>query len=145
MSLGSRCSKDGQTKIHVKDVVMAFRGLRREIDSVQAIGSREVGGVSEESIGMNSDEYTKEVQYVFGSISATEFDPRLQRESRQTEIDFISQLDVSRKRPRQRASSIPVMATTCVNEGGAKQLVYYSRLCEKELKLVEFQRQVCDV
>ena len=38
---------------------------------------------------MNSDECTKEVQRVLGSISMAEFKPRVLRESRQTEIDFV--------------------------------------------------------
>ena len=37
------CNKDGQTKIHVKNVVIVFRGLRGEIDSAKAIGSTVVG------------------------------------------------------------------------------------------------------
>ena len=40
-----------------------------------------------------------------------DFDPRLRRESRQTDIDFVNQFDVYRKRPRQWASSIPVIPT----------------------------------
>ena len=60
------CSKDGQTKVHVKNFMkIVFRGLRRVIDSVKVIGSKEVGMVSED-LRMNSDEYTKEVQYVVG-------------------------------------------------------------------------------
>ena len=71
---------------------------------------------------------------VFGSIGAAEFDPRLLRESRQTEINFMDQLDVCRARPKQWASNVPVIPTKWVDEGGAKQLEYCSRLCEKELK-----------
>ena len=45
----------------VKNVVMIVsRGLRTEIDSVKAIGLREVGGVDEESIVMNSDECVRQ-------------------------------------------------------------------------------------
>ena len=61
---------------------------------MKAICSNEVGGVGEESNVMNPDEYTNEVQYVVGRISAVELDPRLLRELRQTEIDFVSQLVV---------------------------------------------------
>ena len=44
----------------MKNVVMSVSGgLRREIDSVNAIGLREVGGVDEESNVRNSDECTK--------------------------------------------------------------------------------------
>ena len=69
-------------------VLIVSRGLTREIDSVKAIGSKDVGGVSEESNVINSDEYAKEFQNVFNSVSVVEFDPRLLRESRQVEIDF---------------------------------------------------------
>ena len=71
---------------------------------------------------------------MFDTISTAEFDPRLQRKSRQTEIDSMNQLDVYRKRPRQWASSIPIISTKWMSEGPAKQLEYHSRLCEKELK-----------
>ena len=86
-------------------------------------GSNEVGRVSEESNATDS-------------ISVVEFDTRVVRESRQMAIDFVNQLDVNCKRPRQWASSFPVIPTKCVdvNGGGAKQLEYCSRLCEKELK-----------
>ena len=46
----------------------------------------------------------------------------------------MNQLDVYRKRPRQWASSTPVILTKRVNERGAKQLEYCSRLCEKEFE-----------
>ena len=88
-------------------------------------GSNEVGRVSEESNATDS-------------ISVVEFDTRVLRESRQMAIDFVNQLDVNCKRPRQWASSFPVIPTKCVDVngggGGAKQLEYCSRLCEKELK-----------
>ena len=101
-----------QTESHVKKVVMnVSKGLRRDIDSVKATGLREVGGVDEESNVMNSDECTKEVQRVFNSIGVAEFDPRLLRELRQTEIDLMDQLEVYRKRARQWASSIPIIPT----------------------------------
>ena len=74
------------------------------------------------------------------SISVVVFDTRLLRVPRQMEIDFVNQLDVFRKRPRQWASSTPFLPTTWVdvNGGGAKQLEYCSRLCEKELKRLSF-------
>ena len=86
-------------------------------------GSNEVGRVSEESNATDS-------------ISVVEFDTRVLRESRQMAIDFVNQLDVNCKRPRQLASSFPIIPMKCVdvNGGGAKQLEYCSRLCEKELK-----------
>ena len=65
------CNEDGQTKNHVKSVVMnVSRGLRRGIDSVKAICLREIGEVVEESNAMNSDECTKEVQRMLDSIGA---------------------------------------------------------------------------
>ena len=99
---------------------------------MKAIGLREVGGVDEESNVMNSAECTQEVQRVFDSLGMAEFDPKLLRESRQTEIDFVDQLEVHRKRPTQCASSILVIPTKRLDEGGAKQLQFCSRLCEKE-------------
>ena len=76
---------------------------------------------------MLSDKYAKEFQNVFNSISVMEFDPK-------TEIDFVNQMDVYRKRPRQWASNIPVIPTKWVhmNEGCAKQHEYHSRLCMKK-------------
>ena len=54
------CNEDGQTKNHVKNFVMIVsRGLKRVIVSVEAFGSKEIGGVSEESNVAKSDEYTK--------------------------------------------------------------------------------------
>ena len=54
------CKEDGQTKNHVKNFVMIVsRGLKRVIDLVKAFGSKEVGGVSEDSNVAKSDEYTK--------------------------------------------------------------------------------------
>ena len=129
------CNEDGQTKSHVKHVVITVsKVLRRELDSVRAIGLREVGGADEEPNVMYSDECTKTAQRVLGRIVVAEFDPRLLREPRQTEIDFMDQLDVYRDRPRQWASSIPVIPTKWMDEGDAKQLEYCSRVCEKELK-----------
>ena len=111
-------------------VLILFKGLRTEIDSVNVICSKEVGGVSEESNVTNSDKYAKEFQNVFNSISVMELD----RDSRQTEIDFVNQMDVYRKRPRQWASNIPAIPTKWVhmNEGCAKQREYRSRLCMKK-------------
>ena len=65
------------------------------------------------------------VQYVVSRISTVECDPRLLRESRQTEIDFAYQLEVHGKRPRQWALNNPVIPTRWVDER-------CSRLCEKE-------------
>ena len=54
---------------------------------------KEIGssGVGEDSNVMKLEEHTNQVQCVEGRV---EFDPRLLRESRQTEIDFVNQLEV---------------------------------------------------
>ena len=85
------CSnEDGQTKSHAKHVVMTVsKVLRRELDSVRAIGLREVGGADEEPNVMYSDECTKTAQRVLGRIIVAEFDPRLLRESRQTAVGCV--------------------------------------------------------
>ena len=122
------CNKNERTKTHVKNVMlMVFRGLKREIDSEKAIGLKEFGRFGEES---NTTD----------SIIVVEFDTRVLRESRQMEIDLVNQLDVNCKRPRQWASSFPVIPTKCVdvNGGSAKQLEYCSRPCEKDLKRLSF-------
>ena len=85
------CNKEKRIKIHVKNVtMMVLRDSKREreSDSMKAIGSKEVGRVGEESNARDS-------------IRVVEFDPRVLRETRQMEIDFVNQLDVHRKRPRQ--------------------------------------------
>ena len=111
------CNKVKRTKIHVKNVLlMVYRGLKRENDSVKAIGSKEVGRAIEESNAMDS-------------ISVVEFDTRLLRESRQMEIDFVNQLDVYYRHPRQWASFVGMTGML-----EARQLEYRSRLCEKGLK-----------
>ena len=96
--------------------------------------SKEVGGVSEEFERDEFGRVHKGSSVCVDSIGAVEFDPRLLREPRQREIDFMSQLDVYRKRPRQWASSVPGIPTERVDEGGVEQPEYYSRSCEKELK-----------
>ena len=65
--LGKRCyNKSGQAKNHMKNFVVAvLKGLKREIDSVKAIGSMEVGVTCEEPNVSELDEY----QNVFDSIS----------------------------------------------------------------------------
>ena len=50
-----------------------FMGLKREIDSVKAIG----GGVSEEPNMTDSDEYAQQFQNVFDSISVVKFLPKI--------------------------------------------------------------------
>ena len=117
------CSEDGQARDHVKNVVMNVScGLNREIDSLKAIGSYDVGGVGEESNVMKPDENTKKVHCVVCRISSVGFDPRLLRES---EIDVVNLLGVYRKRPRQWALSSPVIPTRRVDER-------YLTLCERE-------------
>ena len=61
------CNKEKRTKIHVKNVMMmALRDLKRENDSVKAIGSKEIGRAVGES-------------NVVDSISVVVFDTRLLR------------------------------------------------------------------
>ena len=111
------CHKEKRTKIHVKNVmIMAHRGLKRENDSVKATGSKEGG----RAVGETN---------VMDSICVVVFDTRLQRESRQMEIDFVNQLDVYYRRPRQWESFVGMTGMLEAN-----QLEYRSRLCEKELK-----------
>ena len=90
---------------------------------MKAFGSKEVGRAVVEF-------------NVLDSISVVVFDTRLLRESRQMEIGFVNQLYANCKRLRQWASSFPVIPTNCVdvNGGGAKQLEYCPRLCEKDFK-----------
>ena len=52
-----------------KFVVAVLKGLKREIDSVKAIGSIEVGVTCEEPNVLELDESAEELQNVFDSIS----------------------------------------------------------------------------
>ena len=81
-----RCKKDVMMMVH--------RGPKGENDTVKATSSKEVGRAAEEPNAMDS-------------MRVVEFDPRVMREPRQMEIDFVNRLDVHRKRPSQWASSIP--------------------------------------
>ena len=74
-------------------------GVKRVIDSVKAIGLKDVGAVSKECHVMKSDEHTGEFENV-GKTSAVDLTPGLLREWRQTEIDLVNQSDVHRNRPR---------------------------------------------
>ena len=69
--LSKRCyNKSGQAKNDMKNFVVAvLKGLNREIDSVKAIGSMEVGVTCEEPNVSELDEYAEELQNVFDSIS----------------------------------------------------------------------------
>ena len=97
--LGKRCfNKGGQAKNHMKNFVVAvFKGLKREIDSVN--GSMKVGVTCEEPNVLELDEYAEELHNVFDSISGVRLDPELLSASR-VEIDFMNRLEVYRKRPR---------------------------------------------
>ena len=61
--LGKRCyNKGGQAKNHMKNSVVAvLKGLKREIDSVKANGSMEVGVTCEEPNVLELDEYAEEL------------------------------------------------------------------------------------
>ena len=113
------CNKDERTKTRVKNnMMMVLRGLTHVAftDSESAVGSKESN--------------------MMGIVRVEEFDTRVLRESRQMEIDVVNQLDVNCKRPRQWASSFPVIPRKWVdvNGEGAEQLEYCSRWCEEELE-----------
>ena len=106
------------------------------MECVRASGLEKVGGVCGDSNVMNSVERAKEFQIVFNSIRVVEFDSRLLQESRHMKDDFLNRFSVFRKRPRQRASSIPDISTKWVdvNERGVKHVEHCSRLYEKEFE-----------
>ena len=94
--------------------------------------------LGEESDVLQPDEYAGKLQDVIDDISGVRLDPELLQVSRQVEIDFMSRMNVHRRRPRQWATEkgIPVIPTKWVdvNTGDARQAENRSRLCEKELK-----------
>ena len=99
------CNEDKQAESHVKNVAMIVsRGLGRETDSVNAVGLREVGGEDEE-IAARIETDGERFHGPVGCVPYTS-----------------------------EAASIPVIPTKWVDEGGAKQLEYYTRLCEKEFE-----------
>ena len=59
-----------------------LKGLKREIHSVKAIGSMEVGVTCEECNVMELDEHTEELQNVFDKLSCVRLDPELLQVSR---------------------------------------------------------------
>ena len=96
------CNRGGQATGHMKNFVVAvLKG--REIDSVEAVGSMEVGVICEESNVLELDEFAEELQNVFDNISGVRVDPDLSA-SRKVEVDFMSRLDMHRKRPRNWAT-----------------------------------------
>ena len=119
-------------------MVAVLKGLKREIDSVKAIGSMEVGVTCEEPDVLELDEYAEELHNVFDNISGVRLDPELLSASRKVEIDFMNRLEVHRKRPRNWAKDkgIHVIPTKWVdvNRGDDKRPEYWSRLCGIELK-----------
>ena len=135
-----RCyNRDGTgQESHKNFVVAVLKGLKREIDSVKAIGSMEVGVTYEEPNALELDEYWEELQNVFDNISGVRLDPELLSASRKVEIDFMNRLNVYHKRPRSWATDKGrhVIPTKCVdvNKGDAKRPEYQSRLFGKELK-----------
>ena len=91
----------GQAKNRKKNFVVAvLKGLKREIDSLTAIGSMEVGVTCEEPNVLELDEYAEELQNVFDSISGVRLDPELLSALKNVEIDFMNRLEVYRKRPK---------------------------------------------
>ena len=119
------CNKGGQAKNHMKNsVVAALKGLKREIDSVKAIGSMEVGVTCEEPNALELDEDGEELHNVFDNISGVRLDPELLSTSRKVEIDFMNRLEVYRRRPRELGEG---QGHSChPNEMGGR--------CGKELK-----------
>ena len=100
--LSNRCyNRSGQAKNHKKNFVVAvLKGLKREIDSLTAIGSMEAGVTCEEPNVLELDEYAEELQNVFDSINGVRLDPELLSALKNVEIDFMNRLEVYRKRPR---------------------------------------------
>ena len=132
-------NRDGQAKTHMKKFVLAvFKGLKREIDYVKAIGSMEVGVACEEPNVPELDEYAEELQKVFDNISVVRLDPELLGASKKVDFDFVNRLEVYRKRPRSWATDkgIHIIPTKWVdsNKGDAQRPEYQSRLCGKELR-----------
>ena len=77
-----------------KFVLTVLQALKREMDSVNAIGSMEVGLICEESNVLELDEHAEELQNVFDNISGVHLDPELLQVSRHVEIDIMSRLNV---------------------------------------------------
>ena len=92
--LSRRCyNRDGQAKSHMKNFVIAvLKGLKREIDSVKAVGFKEVGVICVEPIVLELDGYAEELRHVFGNISRVRLDPERLRALRKVAIDFMSRL-----------------------------------------------------
>ena len=84
------------------------------------------------------DEYAEELQHLFHNFSGVRPDPELLSASSKAEIDFMSRLDVYRKRPRSWVTDkgIHVIPTkwVVVNKGDAKRPEYWSRSCGNEFK-----------
>ena len=83
--LSMRCyNQDGQAKNYMNWFVLAvlIKGLKREIDSVKAMGSMEVGVTCDEPDVLELDEYAEELQNVSDNISGVRLDPELLRERR---------------------------------------------------------------
>ena len=121
------CNNCRQVKNHMKNFVVAvLKGLKREVDSVKAIGSMEVGDTCEEPNMLELDEYAEELKSVFDNLGGVRLDPEMNR------------LEVYRKRPRNKAKDkgIHVIPTKWVdvNKGDDKRPEYRSRWCGKELK-----------
>ena len=81
-----------------------LQGMKRVIDSVKAIRSMEVGITCEEPNVPELEKYADKLQNVFDNFSGVRLDPELVSASRKVEIDFMSMLEVHRKRPRSWAT-----------------------------------------
>ena len=135
--LSMRCyNRDGQAKNHMKNFVVAvLKVQKREIDSVNAIGSIEVGVTCEEPNVLELDKYAEELPNVFDNISGERLDPELFSAPRKVEIDFMSRLVPQAIKELGDGQGIYFPRKwEDVNKGIAKRSEYRSRLCGKELK-----------
>ena len=120
--LSMRCyNRDGQAKSHMKNfAISVLKGMKREIDSVKAIGSMEVGVICEEPDVLELDEHAEGLQNVCDNISGVRLDSELLSTSRKVEIDFMNRLEVYRKRPRIWSRDKGLHVIPIVNNGDAK-------------------------
>ena len=88
-----------------------LKGLKREMDSVKAIGSMKVGVTCKEPNVLEHDEYAEELHNVFDNISGVRLEPELLSAPRKVEIDLMNRLDVYRKRPRSWQRTVVFMSS----------------------------------
>ena len=126
--LSVRCyNREDRAKNNMKNFVSAvLKRPMREMDPVRAIGSMEVGVTCEVPNVLELDDYAEELRNVFDNISLVRLDPELSSALRKVEFDFMSRLDVCRKRQRNWATdrSRHVIPTKWVDvdQGDAKRV-----------------------